>query len=104
MGRPAKSSTQVTPSVEEKNLAEGENTLVEKTVDEKESTKTEKNSVKTKEIKDDDVVKIICKSRAGKTIHANTLNEITFDEKGVAECKGLEAKYLLSSNLGFTLA
>lgn len=63
---------------------------------------------KTKTVKlnftDTDDVTIISLKRAGKSITALTLDVITFDEKGKATCKGLNARYLLESGLGFELA
>lgn len=101
-----------TPSIDEEKINSGvevtETTKTTEKTDNKDTSKDEEkegSKPKVKELKfsDTDDVVIISTKRAGKSITANTLNVITFDEKGKATCKGLEARYLLESNLGFEL-
>lgn len=66
----------------------------ESTAEEKKDTV--ENTVTKKEIKDDDQVVIVSKSRAGKKIIAIE-GSITFDEKGMATVSGKVAKYLLGA-------
>ena len=53
---------------------------------------------------DEKEYEIISKIRAGKKITANTSDVITFDEKGKATVKGVVARYLIGSGLGFELS
>lgn len=112
----AKTNTNSTPSLNEneKNkdgVTTNGSEIVSENKEIKEETKKEseeekeQKTEKKKEYKfsDTDDVVIISIKRAGKSITANSLNVITFDEKGKATCKGLEARYLLESNLGFEL-
>lgn len=89
------------------NQAETEKTEKTDTKPDETAGKDEKTgkSEKDKEgFDDDDTVIIVSKSRAGKSITANTTNIITFDKSGKAECSGFEAKYLLASGLDFELS
>lgn len=98
---PASTDEKILEAKEGQETPETKTEEVQETPETKKDNKTEK-SVKLNFADDDDVV-IISEKRAGKSITANTLNVITFDEKGKATCKGLEARYLLESNLGFKL-
>lgn len=113
----AKTKANSTPSLNEnEKIKDGVKTDDSEIVSENKEIKeeTEKESEEEKEQKtknkkeykfsDEDDVKIISKKRAGKSITGNSLNVITFDENGMATCKGFEARYLLDSGLGFSLA
>lgn len=71
----------------------------------KEETKeVEKTSKKSKEINDDDVVKILNPICAGRKVFTvDNKNPIIFDDKGIAEVNGKEAKRLLTIP-GYSLA
>ncbi len=64
----------------------------------------EKTSKKSKEINDDDVVKILNLICAGRKVFTvDNKNPVIFDDKGIAEVNGKEAKRLLNIP-GYSLA
>lgn len=99
----AKENQETDKNVENQTVVENNENATSDETEENQETDKNAKTVKFK-FTDTDDVKIISKRRAGKSITANTLNVITFDENGLATCKGLEARYLLESGLGFELA